>query len=205
MTAEYLTREGEQDLDQIQFLAIGSAHPTHLIACIEESLQCLTGACEEDFDSDVVGFYEILDPMTDDEYTILSRNVSADPADIVDQDGNDATDRIRKWVDQDLSTSVRLGYPARLVGDPSSGGAGTSRPLGEFGLSDCDIFHAAGWQDPRTCHSIYTIFTGNRRIASPIVERTPPIRELRLPTCLGLKRRDEPRRTAQPIRQRIQA
>lgn len=142
--AQYLSREVGQALDQIQFLPHGAQRPTHLIACIEVTVECLSGNCaepfqvgdklnpsvqridlstgevktvvrgmticdgirttewgtviatEEDFVSDTGGVYEILDPFTADEYTILSRGAGDGAAMIVDQNGNDASERIAK-------------------------------------------------------------------------------------------------------------
>ncbi len=144
LNASYLTREAGQDLDQIQFLPHGSDRPTHIIACIEEALACLTDDCadpfqpgdkltpgvqrinlktrevetivrglticdgirttpwgtviatEEDFISDTGSAYEILDPLGDDVFTVLERRGGGQPAVIIDQDGNDANDRITK-------------------------------------------------------------------------------------------------------------
>ena len=45
-------------------------------------------ATEEDFVSDTGSVYEILNPLTPDEYTILDRGSGGAPARIVDQDGN---------------------------------------------------------------------------------------------------------------------
>jgi secreted PhoX family phosphatase len=42
--ASYITRNAGNDLDQIQFLPIGSSRPTHIIACIEENVGGLLGA-----------------------------------------------------------------------------------------------------------------------------------------------------------------
>ena len=53
-------------------------------------------ATEEDFVSDTGSVYEILNPLTPDEYTILNRGSGGDPAQIVDQDGNDASGHITK-------------------------------------------------------------------------------------------------------------
>ena len=53
-------------------------------------------ATEEDFVSDTGAVYEILDPLTTDEFTILERGSGAAPARIVDRAGRDASDRIIK-------------------------------------------------------------------------------------------------------------
>ena len=144
LTPQYITREGGNNLDQIQFLPVGSSSPTHMIACIEVTLACLSGACadpfvfgdkltpsvqrinlstgavetvvrgmticdgirttpwgtviatEEDFVGDVGAAYEILDPMTTDQFTVLDRKGGGQAAVIVDQTGADASDRIAK-------------------------------------------------------------------------------------------------------------
>ena len=142
--AEYFSREAGQDWDQMVFWPHGSARPTHLVGCIEEVLDCLSGSCgesfvfgdkltpsvqvidlqtravttlvrgmticdgirttpwgtvvatEEDFVSDTGAVYEILDPLTNDEFTILERGSGDGPARIVDQVGRDASERIIK-------------------------------------------------------------------------------------------------------------
>ncbi len=142
--AEYFSREVGQDWDQMVFWPHGAARPTHLVGCIEEILDCLSGTCgesfvfgdkltpsvqvidlqtravttlvrgmticdgirttpwgtviatEEDYQSDTGSVYEILDPLTADEFTILDRSRGGAPARIVDQDGWDASDRIIK-------------------------------------------------------------------------------------------------------------
>ena len=53
-------------------------------------------ATEEDFSSDVGSVYEILDPLSDDEFTILDRGLGGSPATIVDQNNQDASDRVAK-------------------------------------------------------------------------------------------------------------
>ena len=142
--AEYFSREVGQDWDQMVFWPHGAARPSHLVGCIEEVLDCLSGTCgesfvvgdkltpsvqvvdlqtravttlvrgmticdgirttpwgtvvatEEDFVSDTGAVYEILDPLTTDEFTILERGSGDAPARIVDQTGRDASGRIIK-------------------------------------------------------------------------------------------------------------
>ena len=53
-------------------------------------------ATEEDFVSDTGSVYEILDPLTTDEFTILNRGRGGAAAQIVDHNGQDASDRIIK-------------------------------------------------------------------------------------------------------------
>ncbi len=47
--AEYFSREVGQDWDQMVFWPHGAARPTHLVGCIEEVLDCLSGDCGESF------------------------------------------------------------------------------------------------------------------------------------------------------------
>lgn len=49
LTPSIITRNAGNDIDQIQWLPIGSATPTHAIACIEENVNCLTGTCSVPF------------------------------------------------------------------------------------------------------------------------------------------------------------
>lgn len=44
LTVQYVTRNAGEDLDMLQFLPIGSANPTHIIACIEENRSSLDGS-----------------------------------------------------------------------------------------------------------------------------------------------------------------
>ena len=53
-------------------------------------------ATEEDLISDTGAVYEILDPLTNDEFTVLERGSGGAPARIVDQAARDASDRIIK-------------------------------------------------------------------------------------------------------------
>ena len=53
-------------------------------------------ATEEDFVSDTGAVYEILDPLTNDEFTILERGSGDAPARIVDRTGRAASDRINQ-------------------------------------------------------------------------------------------------------------
>lgn len=144
ITAEYFSREAGQDWDQMVFWPHSSSNPTHLVACIEESLECLSGTCgstfvfgdkltpgvqiidlatrevrtivrgmticdgirttpwgtvlatEEDFNSDTGSVYEILNPITTNQYTVLDRGSGGGPAVIVDQNGADASAQIVK-------------------------------------------------------------------------------------------------------------
>lgn len=54
-------------------------------------------ATEEDFTTDIGAVFEILNPLDGNEYTVLDRGDENTPATIVDQNGVDARDRIRKW------------------------------------------------------------------------------------------------------------
>ena len=144
LTSEYFSREAGQDWDQMVFWPHNASNPTHLVACIEEGLECLSGTCgdpfvfgdkltpgvqiidlatrevttivrgmticdgirttpwgtvlatEEDFTTDTGSVYEILDPITTNEYTVLDRGSGGAPAVIVDQTGADASDQIIK-------------------------------------------------------------------------------------------------------------
>ncbi len=49
LSVEYFSREVGQDWDQMVFWPHNSDNPTHLIACIEERLECLSGTCGDPF------------------------------------------------------------------------------------------------------------------------------------------------------------
>jgi len=49
LTPSIITRNAGNDMDQIQYLPAGSPNPTHVITCIEENVNCLSGTCSVPF------------------------------------------------------------------------------------------------------------------------------------------------------------
>ncbi len=179
--AEYFSREVGQDWDQMVFWPHGAVRPTHLVGCIEEVLDCLSGTCgesfvvgdkltpsvqvidlqtravttlvrgmticdgirttpwgtvlatEEDLISDTGAAYEILDPLTNDEFTILERGSGGAPARIVDQTGRDASDRMIK-----RTAFPRIRYEGFLVHETGVVIAGDEERPGSYEPGDTD-------------------------------------------------------------------
>jgi len=181
ITPSVVTRNAGNDLDQIQYLPHGSATPTHVIACIEENLNCLSGACavpyqfgdklnpgvqrislatgavhtlvrgmqicdgirttpwgtviatEEDFATDVGGVYEILDPFSNDTYTILQRGGGGTPAVIIDQNNVDASNRVAK-----RGAMPVIRYEGLVVHETGVVLGGDEERPGSYGVGDTD-------------------------------------------------------------------
>jgi hypothetical protein len=90
-------------------------------------------ATEEDFATDVGSVYEILDPMSNDTYTILQRNGGAVPALIVDQNNVDASDRIVK-----RGALPVIRYEGIVVHPTGVILAGDEERPGSYGVGDTD-------------------------------------------------------------------
>ena len=107
-------------------------------------------ATEEDFVSDAGSVYEILDPLTADEFTILARGKGGAPARIVDQAGRDASDRIIK-----RTAFPVIRYEGFLVHETGVVIAGDEERPGSYGWGDTDggavyKFIPANLYDPGT-------------------------------------------------------
>ncbi len=90
-------------------------------------------ATEEDFISDTGSVYEILDPLTADELTILERGRGGRPARVVDQHGQDASDRMIK-----RTAFPVIRYEGFLVHETGVVIAGDEERPGSYGPGDTD-------------------------------------------------------------------